>query len=217
MQNFCDALTTLGALSSFLRLTLKRKFYHFKVDPRLSNRICSAMRASVQLGLCGLFLFLIAPAAAEPPIKLLYTDWTVIPGRVFYLGASSENTLVQAAGGRLYNVAVGPDGVTYVTDSNTNDLLRWIGGELTVVYQHTTYLRDIAFDPQGRMYFSEATGASADGRIYRLEDGGPSLFFTVSLASVGGFWAGHFSFAPDGTLYLSTGNRRGAHIYQVLG
>jgi hypothetical protein len=156
-------------------------------------------------------------ASADPPIRLLYTDWTVEPGGVFYQGAAGEETLLQAAGGRLYTIVVGPDGVAYVSDANTNDLLRWTGGTLSLVHRHTTYLRDIAFDAQGRLHFSEATGARADGRIYRLDDGGPTLFFTVSLAAVGGFWAGHFSFAPDGTLYLSTGNRVGASIYRVVG
>ena len=72
-----------------------------------------------------------------------------VPGRVFYQGATGEQTLLQATTGRIYNVAVGPDGVIYLSDANTNDLLRWSGGKLTLVHSHTTYLRDVAFDPRG--------------------------------------------------------------------
>jgi hypothetical protein len=173
---------------------------------------------TVAAGILGVLLLLLlrpAPLLADPPITLLYTDWTVEPGRVFYRGSAGEETLLQASAGRLYTITVGPDGVAYASDANRNDLLRWTGGALTLVHHHTTYLRDIAFDPQGRLYFSEATGAAGDGRIYRLDDAGPTLFFTVSLAAVGGFWAGHFAFAPDGTLYLSTGNRVGSSLYRV--
>jgi hypothetical protein len=155
---------------------------------------------------------------AEPVPRLFYTDWTLVPGRVFYQGSSGEQTLVQgAAGGRIYSVKVGPDGVTYLVNANTFDVLSWTGGVPEVLYHHTTYVRDVAFDAQGRLYFSEATGAGGNGRIYRLDDAGATLFYTVVLASVGGFWAGDFAFAPDGTLYLSTGNRLGASIFRVVG
>lgn len=148
---------------------------------------------------------------------LLYTDWTVVPGRVYYQGSASEQTLMQAAAGRIYSVKVGPDGGVVVVDANTYDVLTWAGGAPQVLYHHTTYVRDTAFDAQGRLYFSEATGAGGNGRIYRLDDSGPMVFYTVNLASVGGFWAGHFGFAPDGTLYLSSGNRIPASIYRVTG
>jgi WD40 repeat protein len=174
------------------------------------------MRTPIAWILAFLSLFRATSVQADPAIKLLYTDWTVQPGRVFYQGAVTEQTLLEANTGRLYTIVVGPDGVVYVSDANKNDLLRWTGDTLTLVHHHTTYLRDVAFDPEGRLYFSEATGAAGDGKIYRLDDSGPTLFFTVSLASVDGFWAGHFSFAPDGALYLSSGNRTGASIYRVL-
>lgn len=148
---------------------------------------------------------------------LLYTDWTVVPGRVYYQGSASEQTLMQAAAGRIYSVKAGPDGGMVVVDANTYDVLTWAGGAPQVLYHHTTYVRDTAFDAQGRLYFSEATGAGGNGRIYRLDDSGPVVFYTVNLASVGGFWAGHFGFAPDGTLYLSSGNRIPASIYRVTG
>jgi hypothetical protein len=152
---------------------------------------------------------------AMAQVKLLYTDWTVEPGSVYYSSPAGEQTLYRAPAGRIYYAAVGPDGSLYYSDANQNRIIRAIGNQVTVVYTHSTYLRDIAFDPQGQIYFSEATGAFRDGRIYRLNNGVAEPFFTVSLASVDGFWAGNFAFAPDGTLYLSTGNRVGSHIYRV--
>jgi WD40 repeat protein len=85
------------------------------------------------------------------------------------------------------------------------------------VYTHSTYLRDIAFDPSGNLYFSEATGAAADGKIYKLNlaAGTATVFYNVSRASVGGFWAGDFTFSPDGHLYISTGNVVGGRVYRV--
>lgn len=162
-----------------------------------------------------LFLLLTAHAEGQPSSKLLYTDWTVQPGNVYYSGSSGERTMFQAPSGRIYNAAIGPDGALYYSDSNTPSLMRATGTHATLIYNHSTYLRDIAFDPQGRLYFSEATGAGGDGRIYRLTDGVASVFFNVSLAAVNGFWAGHFAFAPDGRLYLSTGNRSSSHLYRV--
>ena len=58
-----------------------------------------------------------------------------------------------------------------------------------VLYTHTTYVRDIAFNNEGALFFSEATGAAHNGKIWRLEDDGTiSLYYTVSLPTVDGFW-----------------------------
>jgi hypothetical protein len=97
----------------------------------------------------------------------------------------------------------------YSVDSTT--------GSASIEYTHTTYLRDVAFDPNGNFYFSESSGAGGDGKIYllNLTTHAATLFYTVHLAQVGGFWAGDFTFAPDGHLYISTGNQIGAHIYRV--
>jgi hypothetical protein len=90
-----------------------------------------------------------------------------------------------------------------------------------VVYTHTTYVRDLAFafDKAGNLglYFSEATGAGGNGKIYKIEDSTASLFYEVKLADVGGFWAGDFAFDDKNNLYLSSGNRVPASIYKVGG
>jgi photosystem II stability/assembly factor-like uncharacterized protein len=183
------------------------------MNPPPTNRSCRLLRAwAVLAGFC---LVLACRIEAQAQVKFFYTDWTVVPGCVYSTGPAGEQVFYRAAAGRIYNAVVGPDGCLYYSDANQNNLIRAVGNQVTVVYTHTTYLRDIAFDPQGRLYFSESAGAFADGRIYRLNNGVAELFFTVSLTSVDGFWAGHFAFAPDGTLHLSTGNRSGAHIYRV--
>jgi hypothetical protein len=84
------------------------------------------------------------------------------------------------------------------------------------VYTHTTYVRDIAVGKDGLLYFSEATGAGGDGKIWRLEkSGGISLFYTVRLNKVDGSWAGDFTFDPEGVLWLSGGNRIPSSVYRV--
>jgi WD40 repeat protein len=90
-------------------------------------------------------------------------------------------------------------------------------GVASPVFTHTTYLRDVAFDPAGNLYFSEATGAGADGKIYKLNlaTATATVFYNVLRSSVGGFWAGDFTFAPDGHLYISTGNVIGGRVYRV--
>ena len=112
------------------------------------------------------------------------------PDRLFYLDAN---------GSKIYETTLG---VTTPVES--------------VVYTHSTYVRDLAFDEHGMLYFSEATGAGADGKIWRLDASGtPSLFFDVPLSQVGGFWAGDFGYAPDGTLLLSSGNQVPSSFYEA--
>ncbi|MEA1865909.1 MAG: hypothetical protein U9N46_12125, partial [Euryarchaeota archaeon] len=67
------------------------------------------------------------------------------------------------------------------------------------------------------LYFSEATGAGGNGKIYKIVDGKASLYYEVKLADVGGFWGGDFAFDDKGNLYLSSGNRIPASIYKVEG
>ena len=90
-----------------------------------------------------------------------------------------------------------------------------------VIYTHNTYIRDIAFafDENGELdlYFSESSGESENGKIYKIEDGKASLYYEVKLADVGGFWAGDFAFDDTNKLYLSSGNHVPASIYKVDG
>lgn len=124
------------------------------------------------------------------------------------------------AGNQAYHSAFNPStNKLYVSNANKFNLysVDSTTGLASIEYTHTTYLRDVAFDPSGKFYFSESSGAGGDGKIYllNLTTHVPTLFYTVHLPQVGGFWAGDFTFSPDGHLYLSTGNEIGAHIYRV--
>ena len=96
------------------------------------------------------------------------------------------------------------------------------------VFTHTTLVRDLALDEDENIYFSEGTGAGADGKIYRLvpaTDNAPArgeLFCTVDPRRVSGYWDGIFAFGRDAngkvdinTLYLSTGNTVPAYIFRT--
>lgn len=176
--------------------------------PRFAPAAAAVLGAALSAGA------LIAPARAQTP-PFVYTDRLEVPGSVYHPGAAGERRLYRAPAGNVFYAAVGPDGALYFTNANDRTVMRWSGGSPDVLYTHTTYVRDLGFDPAGRLYFSEATGAAADGRIYRLENGAAVLYRTVPRASTGGTWAGNFVFAPDGTLYLSTGNTVGAGIYRA--
>jgi hypothetical protein len=150
--------------------------------------------------------------------RFYFTDWAETRGSVYEVRAGMPQAIHTSALGQVYHAAFAPDGTLYVSNSNEMTLRRvTAGGATEEVYRHTTYVRDIAFDPSGRLYFSEASGARTDGTVYRLDlaTGRATPFFLVPLPAVGGFWAGDFTFDAAGKLYLSTGNRIGGRIYRL--
>ena len=175
------------------------------------NLVRGSMTAIALLSLSCLYL------GAQNAGGLIYTDRNAYPGGVFHQGDPNETTLFQATTGRIYAAAVGPGNTLFTSDFNDFDVERHTGVEDMTVFTHTTYLRDVAFDKEGSLYFSQSSGAGADGRIYRMENGAAVLYRTVPLSQVHGFWSGYFNFAPNGDLYVSTGNRIGSHIYRFNG
>lgn len=164
------------------------------------------------------------PIPVDIVIDLYYTDARESPGSVYHAGTPNYTR----RSGNIYSFAFHP-GVPeklYFVNANENKIYRthmrsdgYYFPEETV-YTHDTYVRDIAFalDDSGdlRLYFSEATGAGANGMIYRLETNGTAApFYVVRLSDVGGSWAGDFAFDTEGNLYLSSGNRIPASIYRV--
>ena len=151
---------------------------------------------------------------AEPVI--FHTDQLESPGKIFYVTGGVERQFFQASSGSIYNCAFGNDGLLYFSNQNDKKLFCVFNEEPTVIYEHTAYIRDIGVHPDGRVYFSETSGSSADGKIYRLIDGAVQLFYTVRLSEVNGYWNGNFAFDTSGTLYLSSGDTIGASLYKVI-
>jgi len=161
--------------------------------------------------------------AAGPGTELYFCDAGEVPGSVYRRPAVGPETKIYTRpSGAIYAFLFAPwdaDKLYFVNANQFNVYVKDLGPGAppeSIVHTHTTYVRDIEVDPDGRMYFSEATGAGGDGRIYRLNpDGTASLHYTVTLSRVDGFWSGNFCFDPAGMLYLSTGNQVGAGIYEV--
>lgn len=159
-----------------------------------------------------------ASPIADVPVFYL-TDAGDSTGKIYRVRDGRIRRIYARARGRLYSVAVAPDGTVYFSNHNDNHIYRLLlpSGEEARVYTHDTYTRDVEFDSEGRLYFSESTGAGGDGTVYRLdlESRVARPVFSVKLAQVDGYWAGNFAFAPDGSLWLSSGNRVPASLYKV--
>ena len=151
--------------------------------------------------------------------RFYFTDWHESPGSVYEVHDGAPRALHTAASGHLYHSAFGLDGTLYYSNANDTVLYRLRpGGMPEVFHRHTTYVRDVGIDPTtGRVYFSEASGARADGLIHRYN---PLLrrfmpFYRVQLSDVRGFWQGDFAFDGAGRLHLASGNLIGGRIYRV--
>ena len=159
---------------------------------------------------------------------IYYADGGETRGSVYYAASSTapDNIIYTRPSGRLYSFAFHPGVPEKLYYANANEFNIYLTAETgsgwaaeSVVFTHTTYVRDVAFawDQNGNfgLYFSEATGAGGDGKIYRVDGAAATPIYTVRLADVGGFWAGDFAFDYEGNLYLSSGNRVPASIYKV--
>ena len=154
---------------------------------------------------------------AGPAANAIYFSDSYTSGIIRRLEASGKATPVYESltAWRMHSIGFDDDGRLYFSNHNDFKLHRVVDGSAEVVHEHDTYLRDFAFDSLGRVYFSEATGAGADGKIYRIDDGSVSLFYSVKLSDIG-FWAGNFTFDEEDTLYLSHGNKIPAGIFKIV-
>ena len=150
-----------------------------------------------------------------------FTDWSEQPGLVYEIDGGRDLPFFTAPSGdfRIYHSAFDRLGNMYYTDANRTQIWQWDGSSSTLIFTHTTFIRDIGFDSVDILYFSEATGASADGRIYRFMGPGQGAVphVEVPLSEVDGFWAGDFAFAPDDELFISSGNRIPSFVYKNAG
>lgn len=159
---------------------------------------------------------------------IYYADGGESLGSVYYAGAAAapDDIIYTRPSGRLYSFTFHPGVPEKLYYANSNQRNIYMTAETgsgwsaeTTVFTHTTYVRDIAFafDQNGNLglYFSEASGAGGDGKIYRIDGASATPIYTVKLSDVGGSWRGDFAFDYDGNLYLSSGNRVPASIYKV--
>jgi hypothetical protein len=194
-------------------------------------------RLALSMKVLASLLLLIAlfslPAIGQGISTIYFADARESPGKVYSSDAGgAESTYFARPAGNLYTFSFHPyvpEKLYYVNANDKNIYLAvkaadgsWVGSD-QVVYTHSTYIRDLEYFPGSgpsdlQIYFSESSGAGGDGKIYRLASGGTaSLYYTVRLSDVDGYWAGDFIHDSDGNLYLSSGNRKPASIYKVEG
>jgi hypothetical protein len=192
-------------------------------------------RISTPIKILLLLIFFISltsiAAMGQGPATIYFTDAMESPGKVYSSTTSgSENVYFARPSGNIYTFAFHPyvPEKLYYVNANDNKIYlatRTVGGPWTttdqVAYTHSTYIRDLEYYPTAsgglEVYFSESSGAGADGQIYLLSGGAATPYYTVRLSDVDGFWAGDFIHDPDGNLYLSSGNQIPASIYRVSG
>jgi outer membrane protein assembly factor BamB len=166
------------------------------------------------------------PALAQPlsvPTGLYLTLGTPKPTQVSHLELNNSlTTYFTLPSGSLTHFAFKPDDTLYYLDSNDRGVYYHTAKGEILYYNNSTYVRDLAFDSQGMLYISEASGGSKDGAIYTLtfdqkaQQVVKTLYLTVPLAKVGTYWGGNFAFDKSGNLYISNGNTGNAAIYQVM-
>ena len=154
--------------------------------------------------------------------KFFVTDAKESPGSVYKVRPWIESLFYKRRKGNIYSIAFSKSGRLYFVNANDNRI--YVGFKIfwfifTIgVYTHNTYIRDIAMDSNGNIYFSEASGAGGDGKIYKLNLGPfgqtASIFQEIKLSDVGGSWAGDFAFDKQDNLYISNGNRIPSSIWR---
>jgi len=107
----------------------------------------------------------------------------------------------------------------FFVSPNSRKIMTTDGLTTRLVYEHGTYIRDIAFDSGGNLFFSESSDTAGDGFIFLLgylgsdrDAGAP--WRRIDLDEIGGYWSGNFAFDPSNKLFVSTGNRGPAAIYE---
>lgn len=172
------------------------------------------------------------PACAAPPPQQPYyvVDAYQTPCVVYRIVNSKPSIFFRRRSGNISSIALWRGQLYFCSANARRIFVKRHRESERVVFTHNTYVRDVAVDPNGNLYFSEASGARGDGRIYKLRprvnELRPDRRFSISsdsqsrsvqvrLSTVDGFWAGDFTFDARGDLYLSTGNRTPAFIYRL--
>ena len=174
-------------------------------------------------------ILLTSTRAAQPPQQPYYVvDAYQTPGVVFRIvnREPDADDFFGRRSGNISSIAL-CNGQLYFCSANDRRIYQTIEERERVVFEHTSYVRDIAVDPNGNFYFSAASGAGSDGAIYELRpranELGSTQRFSISrrrpirvyLNTVDGFWAGDFTFDAQSNLYISSGNHIPAFIYRL--
>lgn len=177
-------------------------------------------------------LWLTSTHAAQPPPQPYYAvDAYQTPGVVYKIENRRPGVFFRRRLGSISSIALWGERLYFCSANDKRIFQKRTGQQQErVVFEHRTYIRDVAVDPNGNLYFSEASGAKGDGRIYKLNprvhelqddrrfsiatdsQSGP---VQVRLSTVDRFWEGGFTFDAQYNLYLSSGNHIPAFIYRV--
>lgn len=164
---------------------------------------------------------------ALPQQAMYAATFNVNPGVVYRLTPPNIETVVyqRPQSGRLTSFDYGPwpwataspTQVLYFSDATIDHRIFYSLGwahEASLVAAPFV-VREVDLGPGNQLYVSEAYGAAADGKIWKLGPGhGPILYYTVKRAQVGGRWYGHFAFDPAGTLHISNGYGVNAKVWR---
>lgn len=102
-------------------------------------------------------------------------------------------------------IAFSPNEEVFFVDASQNNIYRSDGNTEEKLFTHQTSVKDIAFDHEGNLFFSEVSGPNDDGIIYKFNMATklPTKYLTVPRSSTGGFWTGDFAFSPSNQLFVA--------------
>ena len=184
-------------------------------------------KLSILLVLAILCFSIISFASTSEDAEGVYFVATGLNGILKEISKTEEEYIYNSTNNdRLSSIAYNPfiSGFYYI-DANKNLIMALENvfnesAEPEIIYEHNTYVRHVRYvhdepsnqsenpEDEWHLYFSES---DSKGKIYRINDGATETIYKLDLDF---FWAGNFSFSPDGTLYISSGNSIPASLYK---
>jgi hypothetical protein len=118
------------------------------------------------------------------------------------------DTVFSSDQAQIWSVATAPDGSLYLGTGNRGRLIKvdTAGQGTTIWNSDEPEIFAVAVDRAGVVY----AGTSPDGKVYRVENGRATEYFAPGERYIWGL-----TFAPDGALYVATGQQ--GKIFKVIG